>query len=438
MKARTLEKGQALILIIFGIVVLIGLTGLAIDGGNAYSDRRNVQNAADTAALAAALAKINDDTYTYFAGAALDRAASNGYADTDPTSGSTTAAVNVEIYDPPISGQYSCDNIPSTCDEYIQVIITSNIKTFFAPVLGIPQMTNKVQAIARSKPGDPNTNPLYPGSAVFSTYTGTCKGNKNPGLGVSGSSSLQIWGGGMSASSTDPDCTRFQGGQTQIKKAESGTTCGDIVTAANDGTFKGITFPDKCGTIKTNIAASSIPPNINFICGSVKTDGTPGTYNGTFPPSGVKTLSPGLYCLNGDFVMNAHDKLTADGVTIYLKGTNSSIMWNGNMDMTLKAALPSNNTALGNGAIPGLVIYAPKENQNTMTLNGNGNVVLSGTQLTAGADCNYLGSGQVQKQWIQFICSTWQMNGDAQAEIEYDPSVLYIPPVDMPQVSLVQ
>ncbi len=55
------EKGQALILIVFGMVALIGFTALAVDGGRVFSDRRNAQNAADTAALAAALADIHED-----------------------------------------------------------------------------------------------------------------------------------------------------------------------------------------------------------------------------------------------------------------------------------------------------------------------------------------------------------------------------------------
>ena len=48
------QHGQAIVLIVVGIVGLIGMTALAIDGGNAYSDRRHAQNAADTAAFAAA------------------------------------------------------------------------------------------------------------------------------------------------------------------------------------------------------------------------------------------------------------------------------------------------------------------------------------------------------------------------------------------------
>ena len=57
MKHSKHEKGQALILIVLAIFGLVGLTGLTIDGGNAYSDRRHAQNAADAAVLAAALAK---------------------------------------------------------------------------------------------------------------------------------------------------------------------------------------------------------------------------------------------------------------------------------------------------------------------------------------------------------------------------------------------
>ena len=58
-KKSQFESGQALILIVLAIFGLVGITGLAIDGGMSFSDRRHAQNAADTAALAGALAKIN-------------------------------------------------------------------------------------------------------------------------------------------------------------------------------------------------------------------------------------------------------------------------------------------------------------------------------------------------------------------------------------------
>ena len=48
------KKGQALVLVALVLVALIALVGLAVDGGRLYALRRQVQNAADAAALAGA------------------------------------------------------------------------------------------------------------------------------------------------------------------------------------------------------------------------------------------------------------------------------------------------------------------------------------------------------------------------------------------------
>ena len=60
---KTSERGQALILIVFGIAALFGIAGLAVDGGSLYADRRRAQNAADAAALAGALARVNGENW---------------------------------------------------------------------------------------------------------------------------------------------------------------------------------------------------------------------------------------------------------------------------------------------------------------------------------------------------------------------------------------
>ena len=92
------ERGQALALIALSVVVLLGFSALAIDGGMIYADRRHAQNAADASALAAggmaALEMDNGSTYydeftcddtslNYVAIKAIDtamaRAASNDY-----------------------------------------------------------------------------------------------------------------------------------------------------------------------------------------------------------------------------------------------------------------------------------------------------------------------------------------------------------------------
>src|SRR5258706_855071 len=108
-KSKILERRQALILIVFSIIGLIGMSALAIDGGNAYLERRKTQNAADSAELAGAIARIEGNNWR---AVALASAKSNGYDNNGTTN-------TVELNTPPTSGQY-VDN-----PEYIQVIVTS-------------------------------------------------------------------------------------------------------------------------------------------------------------------------------------------------------------------------------------------------------------------------------------------------------------------------
>src|SRR5512146_790871 len=179
MKPRHIrDRGQVLIIFVFAIIGLIGMTGIAIDGGNVYSDRRHAQNAADTAALAGAVTKINQekqgmagcsdvDTPTACGAkvknAARDMAAKNGY-DGLPHDGRVTNEVEVHI--PPLTGPYSAAGCGYTCNpyDYIQVIISSNVDTWFAKVLGIQQLHNQVEAVARAtfKPAES----LYGGNSL--------------------------------------------------------------------------------------------------------------------------------------------------------------------------------------------------------------------------------------------------------------------------------
>ena len=134
------EKGQALVIIALAAVGLFAFTALAIDGGRVFSDRRHAQNAADTAALAAALAKIRTPNYPPNApnapdlaaiAAGEDRAESNGYV-TDADSNVQVHICNETGLVPP------CEGLPVGADlsEYIQVVIRLTTKTTFARIIG--------------------------------------------------------------------------------------------------------------------------------------------------------------------------------------------------------------------------------------------------------------------------------------------------------------
>ena len=226
----------------------------------------------------------------------------------------------------------------------------------------------------------------------------------------------------MGSASSDGGCLHFKGGEAAFKLGVSPKTCADIDTpSVSGGEFGSVKKEDGCGNVNRGVAFPAPPANLGITCtGTATKTGSslsPGNFTGTFPPAGVQTLQAGTYCVNGDFTLNGGAKLTGNGVTIVLN--TGGIKWNGSMELTL--------TPPTSGPYKGLTIYAPPSNTSQMTMNGSANVILKGTMLAQNAPCDFVGSGQIQKVTLQMICYTWQMNGSAQAEIEYNAADLYSP-----------
>src|ERR1700741_1252457 len=95
MKRMRDESGQALILVALGLTCILGFVGLATDVGVLLHAKRNLQIAADAAALAGANEINIDSTKIVAAGKAAS--AQNGF--TDGVNGTT-----VNIYPPPVDG----------------------------------------------------------------------------------------------------------------------------------------------------------------------------------------------------------------------------------------------------------------------------------------------------------------------------------------------
>src|SRR6185436_17582241 len=253
------ERGQALVVIALASIVLFGFVALAIDGSAKLSDRRHAQNAADTAALAAALAKVN----------ALTDGLSDSPAECPPTSGSPSAVCaalltagldrassnsynndlttnTVAIYSPPLSGYYTGDA------NYVQVIITSHIKTYFAKLLGFAETTNIVQAVAYTKEG----GELADGAMIISyDPSPNCSSGVGSGGGsvdVSGNGTITLNGGGIFVNSDEvcgyasPSCTvtlNITGGS--INSAGDNIDQGSCGSAPENPNQEQVAIPDE-------------------------------------------------------------------------------------------------------------------------------------------------------------------------------------------------
>jgi Flp pilus assembly protein TadG len=120
---RSGQRGQILVLFVIALVAIIAGVGLVIDGGFAFAQRRNEQNAADLAAFAGANALLNGQDAN---AAALAAAALNDYPD---GVGGTTVTVTVA---------------PTT----VQVDITAPHDNYFSGVIGQNRWNVSVTATA--------------------------------------------------------------------------------------------------------------------------------------------------------------------------------------------------------------------------------------------------------------------------------------------------
>lgn len=76
---RSRERGQVLVLFALALVAIVAMTGLVLDGGSAFVQRRGMQNVADSAAMSAGYAYAMGGDLNAATVAARSTAAANGY-----------------------------------------------------------------------------------------------------------------------------------------------------------------------------------------------------------------------------------------------------------------------------------------------------------------------------------------------------------------------
>jgi len=118
------------------LVVLAGMLGLAIDVGYLHYVRRELQTAADAAALAGAM----DVYYNTVQTAGLAAASENGFAGT-----CNASPTSVCVYNPPNDGPYASSTYPT----YVEAVVTQkNVRTFFSRIFGVSSVTLSASSVA--------------------------------------------------------------------------------------------------------------------------------------------------------------------------------------------------------------------------------------------------------------------------------------------------
>jgi Flp pilus assembly protein TadG len=165
---RTGRRGAVLVLFAIFLVFLIGMVGLVVDGALLTATHRQAQNAADAAALAAALDRMKGRTMQDATTTATSFVQTyNGF------SNAPAPAVN----SPPSTGAYAGRS------DYVEVIVTAPVQTYLVHVLGVNQ-NRQVRARAVA------------GYEAHSAGEGVMVLNPNarPGLDVGGGGTIRVNG----------------------------------------------------------------------------------------------------------------------------------------------------------------------------------------------------------------------------------------------------
>lgn len=352
MKKQQRESGQALVAAVFGLVVLLGAAGLAIDVGYLRYQRRLQQSAADSAALAGA------------AESAAGNATSAAQADSS-LNGFTNGVNNVTVAVNPA--------FAFGTNTGVQVQVSAVQPTFFMRIFGVNTATVSTVAVALFSS---TKNCVYALNG-FGTALNNGATVAAPGCGIVVNSNL-LNTGSITANSVSVHGTAS--GSATSPAAVTGTVeAGDPLyrlTPPAGGT--GCTAATYNGPTGAAPPLNPRPLRQGRYCSIVVT----GNVN--------LTLNPGTYTITtGGVSLNGKGTVTGTGVTIYLTGNAGSVAINTapTANETLQLRAPTTS------ALAGILFYQDPGNTQTANIDGKGTSRLQGALYFPGATLNLSNTG---------------------------------------------
>jgi Putative Flp pilus-assembly TadE/G-like len=277
--------GQMMLLVTVALIVLLGLAGLATDFGLLWTEKRQIQTAADAAAVAGALAVVSGGNVTT---AAKTDSSVNGFTD---GSNSVTVTVN----NPPASGSYAGDS------SAVEAIVTKPERTYFLRVLGYNSVAITGRAVAHTGAHD----------CIY-----VMDPSANNALVVSGSASLSS------------GCGIIVNSSSSQAMVSSGSACISASAIGVNGNYSsGSCAP--VPTPKTGVPAALDP--LAYLTEPTPGTCTPSTASGHgYTATNGATISHGTYCsgitVPGGVTLNLNSGLyILDGGGLTVSGTSSII-----------------------------------------------------------------------------------------------------------------
>jgi Flp pilus assembly protein TadG len=390
-------RGSVMIYIGLTLPILLGISGLAVDGSIWFANKRSMQATADAAAFSAALemTRVNDDALAK--SRAMADAQDNQY---NPSTGDT-----IQVNSPPLYGPYSGNNAA------FEAIVSRPSPSFLSRMIHGEQVTVSARAVAIV--ANPGGTPCV--LALDSFMQDAIKINngtmKAGGCRVQANSrnawALHNYSGGV----LDADKINLVGGYENDGYMSSTPETGYLPVP---DPFAGIPKPPVGTCDYTDLSFSN---GYHYL--------TEGTYCGGISVSGKAQVEfgPGTYVIDGGALKATGNQasLTGSDVTFYTNGSSTiDIAGNGVVNL---AAPQTGNYA-------GILFYgdpdAPSTTSHTVT--GNATMLYEGYMYFRTAELKVNGNGNGESStYVGAIARTIRFGGNGEMLFSYDPTDPNVP-----------
>jgi hypothetical protein len=440
-------RGSVVIIVALSLVALLGLTGLVVDGGNMMATRRRAQNAADSAALAGAVALLKEGSSAVARADALLYAEDNGFKNS--ASGSM-----VSVYSPPISGSHAGD---AQC---VQVKVYKELPSYFIRLLIQRQPSVLAEAVATYRdtsslgdgviclhPTDAESLRVHDTAKIDVVNGGVMVNSKstNGAIKMEGASRLtanrvRVTGNAQIGSNAAILPNAPVTGVPPISDPLANMPAPDpqalgLTTKAGINTMNGVQVPptivsDTITNVASGGSSTSLLGGLLNILGGLLGGGnsgpptpvslTPGVYKGGIQVNNTQiNLAPGIYIMDGGgFQVYGASTVTGRGVMIY----NTSYT---------KPAAPIvvagqgqvNLSALEDGAYKDMLFFQDPANTYASGVWAQGNITAAnGTFYFPKSTYAIFADGStLDLSTTQFIVNKMFLSGNASLRVNFDP-----------------
>lgn len=463
-RTRDNNRGQVLVVFAAGLLLLMAIAALVIDLGFAFMLRRQEQNAADPGAIAAAR-YIPTGNVAEMRTIACFYARQNGFFPDPNTTCDPAldpAGTRIEVHYPP---SVAAGDFSGQIDK-VEVVISRTNQSFFAGALGIRTFPVSANAVAAFSGGNSNGSSL-----IALDKTGSCATAKVHGTGdilihpiVPGTDGGYIHVNSTCADGAPDDICDNGSGALKVDGTATITAPQTYVTGSCQAQ-NGVFGPLDEGAVQIGDPLAELanaPPQIADYpagqCGpgGIVTEPTgpnsggckfnsagtillqPGVYYGGWEIRNNVTLelAPGIYIFAGGGVkLNAGGSITSvqggagSPAPVLFFNTDNPATGTGQAPIDFTASSTLKLRAIDSGPYKGILLWNDGFGSNPtaeLSLGGQTNLDIGGTIYNPKGHVKMEGgSGVGSVASVQIIANTFDVGGNSNLDMPYDPAGLY-------------